>query len=93
MRCAVPSSFARIPSIPIIETGESERFQVCVNIKSYCRLLLLPFSRYLCCVFTTPALRKSFTARRTVDSDSFKSLEIVGMDGQQMPSLLALSAR
>ena len=38
-------------------------------------------------------VRKSFSALRTVDSDSFRSLEIVGIDGQQMPSLLARSDR
>lgn len=52
-----------------------------------------PFSLYLCLVFTAPTVRKSFSALRTVDSDSFRSLEIVGIDGQQMPSLLARSAR
>lgn len=57
------------------------------------RLLHPPFSRYLCFVCTSPALRRSPNALRVVDSDSFRSFEMVGMDGQQMPSLLALSAR
>lgn len=40
-----------------------------------------------------PAFRRSANALRVVDSDSFRSFEIVGMEGQQVYSLLARSAR
>lgn len=57
------------------------------------KLLFPPFSLYRCSVLISPALRRSFRALLVVDSESFRSLDIVGMDGQQMPSLLARSAR
>lgn len=63
------------------------------HLNMNCRLLFPPFSLYLCSVITKPAFLRSFIALLVVDSDSFRSLEIVGMDGQQMPSLLARSAR
>lgn len=49
------------------------------------RLLLPPFVRYRCFVVISPAFRRSRKARRTVDSDSFSSLAIVGIAGQHSP--------
>ena len=59
----------------------------------YSKLLLPPFSRYRCSVRIRPAFRRSDNALRVVDSESFRSLEIVGMEGQQVFSLLARSDR
>lgn len=59
----------------------------------YSKLLHPPFSRYRCSVFINPAFFKSFIARWTVDSESFRSLAMVEIAGQQMPELLALADR
>ena len=57
------------------------------------KLLLPPLSRNRWSVCSSPCFRRSCNARRTVDSDSFKSRAIVGIAGQQTPFLLARSAR
>ena len=59
----------------------------------YSRLLFPLFSRYRCSVRTNPTFLRSLIALLVVDSESFRSLEMVGIDGQQIPSLLARSAR
>lgn len=63
------------------------------SFKENNRLLFPPFSRYLCSVSISPAFRRSFNALRVVDSESFKSLAMVGIAGQQTRSLFARSAR
>ena len=82
------TGWCKNPYINYIEETEEV-----LSFKAKRRDVYPPFSLYLCLVFTAPTVRKSFSALRTVDSDSFRSLEIVGIDGQQMPSLLARSAR
>ena len=56
-------------------------------------LLHPPFSRYLCSVRISPAFLRSFNALRVVDSDSFRSLARVGIDGQQVFFFPARSER
>ena len=50
-------------------------------------------SSIYCSVWISPAFRKSFSALRVVDSDSFRSLAMVGMDGQQVFFFPARSER
>ena len=59
----------------------------------YSKLLFPPFSRWRCSVWISPAFRRSLNALRVVDSDSFRSLDMVGIDGQQIFFFPARSER
>lgn len=72
------------------QTGPSVRMPVCTIIYA---VISAYFIQQYHLFAVSLAFRRSSNALRVVDSDSFRSLEIVGMDGQQMPSLLARSAR
>ena len=63
------------------------------NLRRNNRLLFPPFSRYRCSVSTRPAFLRSFNALRVVDSESFRSFAMVGIDGQQLSFFPARSAR
>jgi len=62
-------------------------------VKMYRILLHPPFSRYRCSVWISSAFRRSFIALRVVESDSFRSFSMVGIDGQQVVFLSTRSAR
>ena len=63
------------------------------SFKENKRLLFPPFSLYLCSVSISPAFLRSFNALRVVDSESFRSFAMVGIDGQQLSFFPARSAR
>lgn len=55
--------------------------------------VLLPFSRYLGCLWIQPVRSNSFNARRTVERDSPRSEAIVLTPGQQEPESAERSFR
>ena len=81
--CQVPP-FTKRAQLPL--GGRWYFYMVTVSGFEKAGCLLPPLARYLCSVTRRSSFFKSWIARLTVDSESFSSRAMVGMEGQHSPS-------